>query len=703
MRAFPAILLVFLALAAADPAWIAEAREPISHEKLWRLKQVGAPVPSPNGRWVVVPVAEPSYDETDETDDLWIVPGDGSAPPRRLTTAKGKESSPAWSPDGAHLAFSAKREGDDKNQIYVIDLAGGEARRLTQLALGARAPQWSPDGKQLLFQGSVHRDATNDLSNKAMADERKNVKSKVRVFEDFPVRRWDKWLDDLQTHLFVIASDGSEPARDLLAGTQLVQSPGYRGALGPGSSDDLEPAWAPDSQSIVFTAITNLNASAYEEVLHHLYEIKLDGGEPRPLTSGVVSHRRAAFSPDGTRLALTTTATRGNYYALNRLATAPWPWTGAIRVLTQAFDRSIDDFGFSPDSRTVYFTAGDAGRVRVWSIPISGGDARLAVETTQGVWRGIHLPELAETPVLFGNWEAAHRPSEIYRVDLRTSHQTRLTSFTMDEVAELDLPPLREFWFTNQLGRPIHSFLALPPALDEAKKYPLLVLMHGGHASMWPDSITRRWNYHLLAQPGYVVLMTDYVGSTGYGEQFTRDILGDPLRGPADDINAAADEAIRRFSFIDGSRQAAAGASYGGHLANWLQATTTRYRCLIGHAGLASLYSQWATSDAIYHRELMMGGPFWERPEAWLDQSPSTYAGQFQTPMLLSIGETDYRVPLNNVLEMWALLQRQRVPSRLLVWSDENHWILKAENSRRFYEEVHQWLERWIADTRPNR
>jgi hypothetical protein len=211
MRAFPAILLVFLALAAADPAWIAEAREPISHEKLWRLKQVGAPVPSPNGRWVVVPVAEPSYDEADETDDLWIVPGDGSAPPRRLTTAKGKESSPAWSPDGAHLAFSAKREGDDKNQIYVIDLAGGEARRLTQLALGARAPQWSPDGKQLLFQGPVHRDATNDLSNKAMADERKNAKSKVRVFEDFPVRRWDKWLDDVQTHLFVIASDGSEP------------------------------------------------------------------------------------------------------------------------------------------------------------------------------------------------------------------------------------------------------------------------------------------------------------------------------------------------------------------------------------------------------------------------------------------------------------------------------------------------------------
>jgi dipeptidyl aminopeptidase/acylaminoacyl peptidase len=177
----------------------------------------------------------------------------------------------------------------------------------------------------------------------------------------------------------------------------------------------------------------------------------------------------------------------------------------------------------------------------------------LAVETAQGVWRGIHIPELAETPFLFGNWEAAHRPSEIYRVDLRTSHQTRLTSFNVDEVAELDLPPYANSGSPTSWGvASTVSWRCRRPSM-KPKKYPLLVLMHGGHASMWPDSITRRWNYHLLAQPGYVVLMTDYVGSTGYGEQFTRDILGDPLRGPADDINAAADEAIRRFSFIDGS------------------------------------------------------------------------------------------------------------------------------------------------------
>jgi len=685
-----------LVLALGGLANAAETKRAITHEALWLLKQVGAPVPSPDGRWVVVPVTEPAYDEKDENSDLWIVPGDGSAPARRLTTAKGKESSPAWSPDGAQVAFSAKREGDEASQIYVIDVGGGEARRLTGVALGARAPLWSPDGQTILFQASVHRGATNDAANKSAAEERKKAKSKVRIYEGFPIRRWDKWLDDVQTHLLVIPADGSAPARDLLAGTEVVQRRGFGGASDEGGGDDLQPAWAPDSNSIVFTATTNMDAAAYAQVLHQLYEVKLTAGEPRALTSGDISHEKVAFSPDGKRVCFTTTATKGNYYALSRLASAAWPWNGAVTSIAPAFDRSVSEFAFSPDSQTVFFTAEDAGRIRVWSAPSDGGEARIVVDAPQGVWRSLNIPPKGATPLLFANWEAAHSPAEAYRVDIATAQRTPLTRFNVEAAAAVDWLPLREFWFTNKVGRGIHSFLALPPAFDESKKYPLLVLIHGGHENMWRDSITRRWNYHLLAQPGYVVLLTDYVGSTGYGEKFTRDILGDPLRGPAEDINAAADEAIYRFGFIDGSRQAAAGASYGGHLANWLEATTTRYKCLIGHAGLASLYSQWATSDGIYHREVMMGGPFWEKTQTWLDQSPSFYAKDFKTPMLLSTGENDFRVPLNNVLEMWSLLQRQRVPSRLLVWPDENHWILKGENSRVFYQEVHQWLARWL-------
>ena len=209
---------------------------------------------------------------------------------------------------------------------------------------------------------------------------------------------------------------------------------------------------------------------------------------------------------------------------------------------------------------------------------------------------------------------------------------------------------------------------------------------------MWRDAISVRWNYHLLASPGFVLVAPEYRGSVGHGIDFTLDILGDPLRGPAEDIALGLEEALRRFPFLDGERVAAAGASYGGHLVNWLEATTDRYRCLVSHAGLASLDMQWSTSDVIYHRELMMGAPFWESPEAWLDQSPLARAGSFKTPMLMSIGETDYRVPLNNTIAMWSALMRMNVPGRLLVWPDENHWVMKGENSRVFYQEVADWL-----------
>ena len=293
-------------------------------------------------------------------------------------------------------------------------------------------------------------------------------------------------------------------------------------------------------------------------------------------------------------------------------------------------------------------------------------------------------------------WGSATNPAEVVRLDLGVRKQWDLTRFNVEKAKALDWAPLQEFWFTGAGGRRIHSFVVLPPGFDPGRKYPLLVLIHGGHANMWRDSITLRWNYHLLGSPGYVLLLTDYRGSTGYGEKFTLDILGDPLRGPADDLNQAADEAVKRYPFIDGTRQAAGGASYGGHLANWLEATTTRYKCLISHAGLSSLQTQWSTSDIAHGRELMMGGPPWENPKAWMDQSPVFYAKDFKTPMLLSVGESDFRVPMNNTFEMYTVLQRMQVPTRMLVWPDENHWILKGENSRVFYREVHEWLARWL-------
>jgi len=690
------LLLVFLlGASAAALAQPAKDSQPLTHEALWLMKRVGQPVVSPDGRFAVFPVTEPAYDEKKEVQDLWIVPVDGSAAPRRLTGGRTAESSPAWSPDSRRLAFTAKRDDDEVAQVYVLDLAaGGEAQRLTASPLGARSPRFSPDGRWIAYQSAVYEGAVDLESNRRLVAAKKDVKSKVRAYETFPIRRWDRWLDETRTHVFTIATDGSGSARDLLAGTRLAAERGFGGAGGETSGDDLRPAWAPDGRSLVIVASTNRTDAAHSPTNTHLYQLPLAGGEPTLLTSGHASFDAPRFAPDGGTLCYRVAEEWGRIYAIDRLACAAWPWTGAGRVITAGFDRSVADFAFGP-SPVVYLTAEDAGFVRLYSVPLGGGAVTPVLES-RGVFGSIDTPERASAAVIVASWGSATEPVEIVRVDPVAGTKARLTEFDVAAASALPWKPLQEFSFTGARGRRLHSFLALPPGFDPTRKYPLLVLIHGGHANMWRDSISLRWNCHLLASLGYVVLLTDYRGSTGYGEAFTLDILGDPLRGPALDINGAADEAIRRYPFIDATRQAAAGASYGGHLANWLEASTTRYRCLISHAGLASLASQWATSDSIHHRELMMGAPFWEKPEAWREQSPVAYARSFRTPMLLSVGENDYRVPANNTLEMYAVLSRMRVPARLLVWPDENHWIQKGENSRVFYQEVRDWLARWL-------
>jgi dipeptidyl aminopeptidase/acylaminoacyl peptidase len=674
---------------------------PLTHETMWMMKRVGAPNPSPDGKWVIFSLVEPAYNEADQVSDLWIVPADGAAKPRRLTSTKGGENGVAWSPDSRQIAFSARREGDEVNQIYLMDVAaGGEAVRVTSLSTGARAPQWRPDGKALLFISSVYPGAADDEANKKIAAERKAQKYRARVYEKFPIRNWDKWVDDLQSHLFIQDAQPGAKAKDLLAGTKLVTGRGFGGRV-TDSGEELDPLWTPEGDAIMFVATTNRDVAAYANSNTSLFRISANGGEPVRLTSGADNFSRPVFRPDGKALyAVFESQGDNKTYHLERLAKFSWPNAGQPEILTAKWDRSVGSVAISPDSKSIYLTAEEAGNEKVFVMPANGGEVRLAMGTNaatiRGVYTNLKIPAKASSTVLIASWESATNPPEIFRIDLRSQTHVPLTTFNEAEVAKVDWLPVRHFWFTSKAGKRIHNLIALPPNFGEHKKYPLFVVMHGGPNSMWRDNWGLRWNYFMLARPGYVVLLTNYSGSTGFGEAFAQSIQGDPFKGPANEINEAADEAIRMFPFVDGSRQAAAGASYGGHLANWMQATTTRYKALVSHAGLINLESQWGTSDTIYSREVNNGGPVWEQAQTWREQNPIRFAANFRTPILVSVGENDFRVPLNQSLENWSVLQRLRIPSKLIVWPDENHWILKGENSRFWYQELYAWLGKYL-------
>lgn len=693
-------LFVWLAVLLLPIVTTAAGKRVITHEDVWLMKRVGRPVVSPDGRWVVFQVTEPAYGAKDQTSDLWIARTDGSVPPRPLTRTKGSESDPSWSPDGRRIAFSAKRDPDEVAQVYCLDLDGGEAERITQLSTSARKPRWSPDGTHLLFTSEVYPDARNDAANLQEEKKEKAKKWHAHVYEGFPIRYWDKWLDRKRAHLFVQEAKPGSIARDLIAGSRLAAMPGFSGKESD-SGEELAATWTPDGKQVVFAATTDRDKSAYQAVATQLYVVSVAGGEPSALTAGADSYGSPVFRPDGRALLADHTAGGdGRVYHHERIASFPWPFDAKERViLTSELDLSVSGFSASRDSRTIYFTAEDAEQIKLYSVSASGGSVRSIAILGDGVFSGLTIG----SSTMIANRESALSPPEVGIVDLAELTWKPLTHFNDARLAQLDLAPLESFRFRSSRGREIHSLIVKPPGFDPAKKYPLFVMLHGGPSPQFKNAWGIRWNFHLLASPGYVMLLTNYSGSRGYSEAFAQGIQGDPLKGPADEINEAADEAIRRFPYIDGSRQVAGGASYGGHLAHWLQATTTRYRALVAHAGLVNLESQWATSDSIFHREVGAGGPVWEQGAVWREQNPVRLAGNhakgtgWVTPMLLTVGERDYRVPFNNTLESWSYHQRLRIPSKLIVFPEENHWILRGENSRYWYSEVHAWFAKWLA------
>jgi dipeptidyl aminopeptidase/acylaminoacyl peptidase len=693
-----ALAATCLAAPLAAPAETPPARTPITHEKLWMMKRVGAPVVSPDGKWVVYSVLEPSYEPDKEVSDLWAAAADGSSPPRRLTHTRAAEKGVVWSPDSRAIAFATKREGDEVEQVYVLDLAGGgEARRITSLSTGAGSPQWRPDGKAILFESLVYPNALDDEANKKIAAERKARKYNVRAYEHFPVRYWNQWLDDRRPTILVQALEEGASAKDILSPTAFARNAGFDGAAQGENPVSLSAMWSPDGKEIVFSATTERWNAAFAHVGYRLYRMPAEGGaEPAAVSPAPGNYAEAVFAPDGHSLFFKYARQDAEIYNLARLMRINWPAGGEPTLVTRDFDSEVSAYALSADSRSAYLLVAESGRSNLWRVATAGGKPARVIANEVGGYTALAIARRAAVPVVVGSYGSSVSPAEVVRIDAAGGKYTNLTHVDTAAAAAIDWQPPQHFTFTSAKGRTIHSMLITPPAFDAGRKYPLLLLIHGGPAGYDTDQIGLRWNYHLLGAPGYVVVTVDYTGSTSFGEKFAQAIKLDPLKTPGDEVNQAVDEALKRYAFIDGARMCALGASYGGHLVNWLEATTTRFRCIVSHAGEVDLTTQWGESDFNYGREVANGGPPWEHNPIWREQSAINYAANWKTPILLSIGERDYRVPIGNTLENWSTLQRMQVPSRLLVWPDAWHWILKPEDSRHFYEEVHAWLAKYL-------
>jgi dipeptidyl aminopeptidase/acylaminoacyl peptidase len=672
----------------------------LTHEKLWMMKRVGAPFASPDGKWIAFALNEPNYDPELTANDLWIVPADGSAPAKRLTSSKGGEGDPVWSPNSRKIAFSAKREGDAQAQIYVIDVVGGgEAMRVTASSTGAERPQWRPDGEAILYETMVYPGAADDAANKKAADERKARKYNVRIYNHFPIRYWNQWLDDKRPTIFVQPLAQGAAAKDILSPTAMARSPGFSGGNVGDGGMSLSAIWSPDGKEVVFTATTERWNAAFANVPFQLYRMPADGGEPKPVSDAKGDFGDAVFTADGKTLLFQYAPQSDAVYDLARVTKVAWPAGGAIETITPGFDKMVTNFAATGDGKTAYLLVAEEARGNLYKVPIAGGKPVEIAAPKVGGYTSLSIPAKAKALELIAQYGSAVSPAEVVRIDPAKGAHANLTAVNTAEAAKIDWQPPQHFWFKSAGGRDIHNMIVTPPNFDPAKKYPLLVFIHGGAASYNPDQISLRWNYHLLAADGYVLLMTDYTGSTSFGEKFAQAIKGDPLKTPGLEINQAVDEALKRYAFIDSSRMCAGGASYGGHLTNWLEATTTRFKCLVSHAGEVDLRTQWGESDFNWGREVTNGGPPWDpNNTVWRDQSPISYGDKWQTPILFSIGERDYRVPLGNTLEAWSTAQRMKVPSRLLVFPDAWHWILKPEDSRQFYKEVRTWLAHYLKD-----
>ena len=679
LTAFLLTLMLSVTLGAAD-------KRPITPQDLWLMKRLGGPALSPDGKTAVFTVQDWSIEKNKSTSSLWLVEVAGGAP-RRLTTAQAADNSPAWSPDGRRLAFVSKRGDDEAAALYVMRLDGGEPEKIIELPFPVSNPKWMPDGQGIIVATSVIPELAGKLAKEDIAAMKKEIKRRkdskmtAKVTEDRQYRYFDHWLTDNLASRLVLVDTATKEGRDLTPKwTRLFQNSG-----------DVHFDLSPDGKQVAVTA--NTTPPPYAGFLNNdIYLIPTDGsGEMKNATpENKGDDDNPKFAPDGRSLVYTHLKTPyycGESAKLWRHDLA----SGTNTPLTETLDYSVDGAEFSADGKTIWTTAEDKGVVPVFRLNADGSG--LTTVYKEGSSTSLNA---SSGSLVFLN-DNTSRPNELFALETATGAVRQLTHFNDELVAKLDLGKVESYWFTGANNEQIHGWLVLPPGYDAKKTYPLVQLMHGGPHTMNRDSWSYRWNTHVFAAPGYIVTWVNRHGSTGFGEKFCQSILNQWGDMPLEDILKSTDYLLQRFSNIDPKRMAAAGGSYGGYMAAWVEGHTDRFACIIDHAGVNDFITQYGADVTQFGFTQVLGGTPWKNPEGMQRNDQMTYAKNFKTPMLIIHGEMDYRVPYVNGTALYGVLQSMGVPSRLLIFPNENHWVLTPQNAIYWHWEMQSWLARYLG------
>ena len=684
------------------------AKRPFTLEDMMKLKRVGAPVPSPDGKWVVFDAVDADLEANTRISRLWIVPA-GGGESRRLSETPNHEERPRFSPDGKRLIWTSK--ATDPTQIWMGDfdtdsgVLAGKPNQITSVSTGADGAIWSPDGKNIVFISAVYPDAKDDAENKRRDEELSKSKVKAKIFDRLLYRHWNAFTGFKRSHLFIISVDASvgpdsvEPKK--FDGSAEHRPTGQKPRdLTPGDHD-VPPfnlggqdmyAISPDGQELAYTS--NIDEIEATSTNNEIFIVPIGGGTAKKISTSPGSDTTPLYSPDEKFIAWRSMARAG--YEADKSSLVTYDRSSKkLHNWSDNSDLSVGSFAWvSLLPGMILFTAEEKGESPVF-LAVLSNPAQPPAKLEQ-----LHADDLVyQYGTLYFTRMSIGAPNEIWRMSFPVvegkNEPLPVTHLNNALLAQIDMQPLESFTFKGADNGDVQGFLLKPPGFDPSKKYPLKFLIHGGPQGAWGNSWTYRWNAQLFAASGYVVVMINFHGSTGYGQKFTDSIQGDWGGKPYIDLMKGLDYVEKTYPFIDKNREAALGASYGGYMANWILGHTDRFKCIVSHDGTFNTESAYGTTEELWFIEWDFKGPLWKQRELYRKWSPHLHAEKFKTPTLVVHGQLDYRLDVSEGFQLFTTLQRLKVPSKMLYFPDEGHWVLKPQNSRLWYKTVNDWVDQW--------